>query len=233
MSVDRVLRVVAAAAAAFGVYAVVTGEPWAAVAGGLCAVASASIALRAPRPAQPPDPDGPEVLPDGPEVLPEPDLATPIDADAPRLLSAEFVNETLRSRLAVARRALRPVSVVHVELLVGDGDGPAVPIDASVIAAAVERSLRESDVVGRREDDVYVFILEDTGEDGAVWTTERLRRHLAETVKITSFRAGVAAYPNHGLDADTIDARAAEALAAAREWRQDRIEVAVDRSSSP
>lgn len=210
------LRVVAAAAAAFGAFAVVTAHPAAALVAGLCAVGAAALALRAQRPETASDP--------GRGPVPDPSL-DPEEAgglSAP-LLESEFLETTLRGRIAIARRALRPLSVVHI-FIVGASDG-AVP--AGLIAAAAEATLRESDVVVRREDGVYVAVLEDTSEDGAVWTTERLRRHIAGTIGPRRFQAGVAAYPSHGLDVESIQASAATALQAAREWDRDRIEVAV------
>ena len=71
------------------------------------------------------------------------------------------------------------------------------------------------------------LVLEDTPEDGAVWTVERLRRFLAEQgIEITMW-AGVASYPAHALETPEILARAEAALVAAMEWSQSRIEVAL------
>lgn len=146
------------------------------------------------------------------------------------LLGDVFLRSTLRGRVAVARRALRPLSVVHFEV-VDDRSGSSAAIPASEIEATILATLRESDAAGRRDDGVYVFILEETGEDGAVWTAERLRRNLVPEGTPASagrrFRAGVATYPNHGLDAESIDSQASAALGLARDWRRDRIEVAV------
>ena len=53
-----------------------------------------------------------------------------------------------------------------------------------------------------------------------------MRRQLAETHGGLTVWAGVACYPAHAFDRDEIMAQAAEALRQAKEWRQDRIEVA-------
>ncbi|WP_436794751.1 hypothetical protein [Actinospongicola halichondriae] len=229
-----VLRVVAAAAAAFGIFAAVTNHSAAALLAGLCAAVAAVLALWSPEtPAEretaaaidlrmPPAPERqPEVA-----AAPVRDSAHDPDAEedlSAQLLEGEFLETTLRGRIAIARRALRPLSVVHI-LIVGSADGP---VPAGLVAAAAEATLRESDVVVRRDDGVYVAVLEDTGEDGAVWTTERLRRHIAGTIGPRRFQAGVASYPSHGLDAESVQASAAAALVAAQEWDRDRIEVAV------
>lgn len=143
------------------------------------------------------------------------------------LLDAAFVHTTLRGRMAIARRELRPLSVVCFEVHetdAGGHTGAAVPTE--VVAAIVRRTLRETDVSGHLDEQTYVSILEDTGEDGAVWTAERIRRNLTGAGQPRRFRAGVAAYPAHGLEPEELEAKAREALAAARDWATDRIEVA-------
>ncbi len=234
MTGEQAIRGIAAGAAAFGSYAAVTSEGWAALVAGLCAVLTAVLVLRS-RPAPDAGPASPEeaVDQDGEPVDAASTPASPTSNDpAPtsaetsaQLLDTQHLDATIRGRIAVARRALRPLSVVHI-LIMGTDDGPG-PVPAALMAAAAEATLRESDIVGRRDDGVYVVVLEDTGEDGAVWTTERLRRHVAGTIGPRRFQAGVASYPNHGLDAESVVANAADALRAAQEWDRDRIEVAV------
>lgn len=216
MGVDRLLQVVAAVAAACGVFAVVTGSGWAGAVAGLSSVVCAGLVLRA--------------NPAWTGLRREPSInlrGQPSTTAVPSLMGEDYLDATLRGRIAVAKRALRPLSVVHVEILTELGESTLLA--AHLIADAAETTLRASDVVGRRADGVYVFILEETGEDGAVWTTERLRRQVVETCGPRRFFAGVASYPNHALDAETIDLKAAEALASAREWGRDRIEVAANR----
>ena len=71
-------------------------------------------------------------------------------------------------------------------------------------------------------------MLEDTPEDGAVWAVERLRRSLATRPGGRVLRAGVACYPGQALTPTDIVLAAQAAFATAREWPQDRIEVAPD-----
>lgn len=244
MGNDGLLRIAAAAAAACGVFALVTGNAVAAAAAGACSVVVAVIAGRRSETASP-APAGeaspldqidlrePEAVQHPEPVEPSSSEPAPVDASpaepAPtataQLFDGDYLAAALRGRVAVARRALRPLSVVHVRVEADDDSGGRVP--ARMIAAAAEATLRESDIVGRRDDGVYVVVLEDTAEDGAVWTAERLRRHIAGTIGPQRFQAGVASYPNHGLDAEAVDASAARALIAAQEWDRDRIEVAV------
>lgn len=194
--------------------------------------AANQIDLREPDPVTIPAAEVPPVEEAAPSepVPPEPVPSEPVPAESATAASAQlfdgdYLAATLKGRIAVARRALRPLSVVHLRIASDDEHGDGVP--ARLIAAAAEATLRESDIVGRRDDGVYVVVLEDTGEDGAVWTTERLRRHIAGTIGPQRFQAGVASYPSHGLEADAVEASAAAALRAAQEWDRDRIEVAL------
>jgi diguanylate cyclase (GGDEF)-like protein len=140
------------------------------------------------------------------------------------LLGEAYFTITLDSRVAAAKRHLRPVAVVLVE--VADPEGGAVDIPA--VAALLMSTLRAADIACRIEGDGCCFgiLLEDTPENGAVWSVERFRRAMAGAGGSTILRAGIACYPAHAFDADELRTRAADALDAARQWRQDRIEVA-------
>jgi GGDEF domain-containing protein len=70
-------------------------------------------------------------------------------------------------------------------------------------------------------------LLEDTPENGAIWTVERIRRQLLGSETGLTMWAGVACYPAHAFSPDAIMSAADQALISAKEWRQDRIEVAV------
>lgn len=144
----------------------------------------------------------------------------------PALLPQRYIEESLRGRVAVARRALRPVSVLYVEVVEIHPSGRNLPVPRAAIADAIASTLREADAAGDAGDHGFLCVLEDTGEDGAVWTAERLRRGLASEGSGRRFRAGVASYPTHGLDAAELQAKARAALVIARDWSRDRIEVA-------
>lgn len=218
MTRGRILVGAATLAAVLGGLAFVTGAGALAALAGLCAITSASLAARSRDPRA-------EARPVA--VLADLDVG-PLTDDG--ILRQDFFDITLANRVAVARRALRPLSLVLLEVLDVGGDGGESTSDPLVtqrqITLALASTLRESDVSGRREDGTYVFVLEDTGEDGAVWTAERMRRSLATMTAHHRFRAGIASYPSHGLDVEVIVAAAERALEAAREWKRDRIEVA-------
>lgn len=228
-----------------GVVAIATGAAVAAVAAGSVSVGVACLALRSLGHAPPSDLPGADSfdhLPTSWSLLEDEDVDTSESEEpaVPKRRSTDdvevelgpfglfgpgFLDTTLRNRVAVARRALRPLSVVHFEVFDVEGDH-AMAVPTNLVAAAIDETLRESDVAGWRNDGVFVFVLEETGEDGAVWTAERLRRRFMTEKGNRRFRAGIAAYPTHGLDADAVDAKAAEALRVARDWNRDRIEVA-------
>jgi len=144
----------------------------------------------------------------------------PLYDDESGLFSGSYFRHTLNQRVATARRHLHPMSIALVRPL------EAVPLKRAV--EAVLATVRESDTACRLEDGTFALILEDTPENGAVWTVERLRQAIVElTGTDVSLWAGVACYPAHSLEADDLLSRAESALDAACEWPQHRIEVAL------
>lgn len=217
----RLLLAAAVVTAALGAVALATRSDLAAALAGISAIAVASLSLSRS--------DADESVLGGD---PARDVATDADlhvAGVTRsmvgMLDEASLLPTLRSRTEVARKANRPLSLVHLDVIEVTDDGRSRR-GRDLDTAILDSTLRESDLCGRRADGVYVFILEDTGEDGAVWTAERLRRRLVERGGGHRYCAGIASFPEHALDATSLDAKAATALDAAREWRQDRIEVA-------
>ena len=216
------LVAVATAAALLGGLAFVTGEGVLAALAGLCSLAAASLASRVV-PATSELARRRRGAPAHRETAPATVPVQPFVAHG--ILGEPFLRATLENRVAAARRALRPLSVVLLEVAPLEEHG-AEWVTEDLVATSLSSTLRAADIAGRRTDGVYVFVLEDTGEDGAVWTAERMRRNLASATGRCRFRAGIASYPSHGLDADAVTAKAVAALDAARAWTRDRIEVA-------
>ena len=222
MATKPILLLAAVATAGLGALALVTGSGPVAAVAGLAAIVVASLALNhagsgaAPAPGA--DPDG--------DVAVEADLhLAGLTRASVGMLDESALLTALRSRAEVARRTHRPLSVIHLDVLEITEDG-RTRSGRDLHDALLDSTLRDSDLCGRRRDGVYVFILEDTGEDGAVWTAERLRRRLVAEGGERRYCAGIASFPDHALDATALDAKAAAALEAAKEWQQDRIEVA-------
>lgn len=142
------------------------------------------------------------------------------------LFSESFFNVALESRIAAARRHLRPVAVVLIDVVEGLGEGHPLPAGAPVVAEGIRMTLREADTACRLRNGHFALLLEDTPENGAIWTVERIRRRLVTLQPGLTMWAGVACYPAHAFGPDEIMIAADAALTSAREWRQDRIEVA-------
>jgi hypothetical protein len=149
--------------------------------------------------------------------------ADPLRDDETGLLNEAYFRAALPNRVATARRVLRPISIVLVRF--------SEPSSARQVAFGLLDTLRESDSACRLDDGSVALILEDTPENGAVWTIERLRRLLTDQGSSTTVWAGVAAYPAHALEAPALLRLAECALADACQWLdQSRIEVALPES---
>lgn len=135
------------------------------------------------------------------------------------LLNEEYFRAALPNRVATARRVLRPISIVIARV--------GRPEIARQVAFAMLDTLRESDTACRLDDGSFALVLEDTPENGAVWTMERLRRLLADQGTDVVMWAGIASYPAHALEAPELLRLAERALADAMQWEQSRIEVAL------
>lgn len=153
------------------------------------------------------------------------DLARVTDAST-GLYNTAFFAVTLDKRVASARRGLRPLALALLEPITGLEAGCPEPAVDRPVADCLMATLRDSDIACRVDDGLVALILEDTPENGAVWTVERVRRSLTTAHQGVTLRAGVACYPAHAFDADQLLHSAHEALGAARDWHQDRIEVA-------
>ena len=141
------------------------------------------------------------------------------------LYSEGWFTVVLDATITEARRTLTPVAVVVLEVVLGLQDGTPQPADPRRVAASITSTLRDTDTACRLMDGSFALVLEDTDDNGAIWTVERVRRHLSDGSPGLTLWAGVACYPAHGFEVEETLDRADNALDAAREWRQDRIEV--------
>ena len=142
------------------------------------------------------------------------------------LFSEDYFLIAVDARIAAARRHLRPVGVVLLEVIEGLRSERPQSAEPVLVGETINSTLREADTACRLVDGRFALVLEDTSENGAIWTVERIRRNLAEVQEGLTLRAGIACYPAHAFGSTEILQRAGEALGAARDWSQDRIEVA-------
>ena len=136
-----------------------------------------------------------------------------------------FFDASLGKRISAARRGLRPLTVAMVEVVERVGEPDVFQTDPKPIADILVETLREADTVARMDSGVFAVLLEDTPENGAIWTLERIRRKISEDLPQCTVRAGMSCYPAYAFDAGQLVEQSLAALDAAREWRQDRIEV--------
>ncbi|MGZ4675191.1 MAG: GGDEF domain-containing protein [Acidimicrobiia bacterium] len=145
------------------------------------------------------------------------------------LLEEQHYKVLVSKRVAAARRALQPISIVMFQVDGLEG-APREQCDAAVAALGevITATLRESDAACRIGATMASAILEDTAEAGAVWAAERIRGTLHQTDlgDALTISAGVACYPTHALSALELMDRAQRALDYARSQGRDRLEVA-------
>lgn len=129
-----------------------------------------------------------------------------------------FFTLALEGRVAAARRHLWPVTVLLVEIGLAPEceTGRAQSEAIAGFADLLRRTLREADIACRTSTNRFAVVLDDTAEEGGVWTAERLQVALSHDVsRIRRMAAGVASYPTHGLDAGAVLTGAQAALARA------------------
>ncbi|HUS60962.1 MAG TPA: GGDEF domain-containing protein, partial [Acidimicrobiales bacterium] len=89
------------------------------------------------------------------------------------LPDARFFELCLDNRVSAARRRLSPITVLLLEL--GAGRGHKVDAGtAMAFALMLRRTLRDADNIARIGPRTFAVILEDTTDNGGVWTADRL-----------------------------------------------------------
>jgi diguanylate cyclase (GGDEF)-like protein len=160
--------------------------------------------------------------------LAQPPMEASVDSVS-GLLGEQHYKVLVQKRVAAARRALQPISLVMFQV---DGLDDASPEQCDQAIAAlgevITATLRESDAACRIGPSMASAILEDTAEAGAVWAAERIRGtlHQSELGDHLTISAGVACYPTHALSALELMDRTQRALDHARSQGRDRLEVA-------
>ena len=134
--------------------------------------------------------------------LAQPQMEASVDTVS-GLLGEQHYKVLVQKRVAAARRALQPISLVMFQV---DGldDATQEQCDNAIAALGevITQTLRESDAACRIGATMASAILEDTAEAGAVWAAERIRGTLHQSVlgDALTISAGVACYPTHALE---------------------------------
>jgi diguanylate cyclase (GGDEF)-like protein len=153
-----------------------------------------------------------------------------------RYLATRLVEELER-----ARRAESPLSLLWMDLdhfkRVNDSHGHAV--GDQVLRAFVDRvraATRRIDILVRRGGEEFVLLMPSTTAEQAKVIAERVRAHVGEPLAFGALRLrqtvsiGVATWDG-GESPDRLQARADEAMYAAKQQGRDRVEVARERKS--
>lgn len=220
MDRDALLGLVAGLAGlAFGVAAAVMSIPGLAIAAAVCAMVAAAASVILVRRLHDVERD----LAGATALMKLVDLPAPAREEARSLVDPEtalpdehFFHLAVEGRVAAARRHLWPVAIVLVEIGLDEVEGRQRRDTVVGFTSVMRRTLREADVACRLGPTTFGLVLEDTSEEGGVWTAERLQIALArDPARVKTLAAGVASYPTHGLRADEVLTRARAALARA------------------
>lgn len=140
----------------------------------------------------------------------------------------------LERKVALARRTLKPVSVIFFEIDEFNSFAPYIREHAMrVISRVITNTLRESDTVCGVGAGALGVLLDDTSEAGAIWAANRIRQANAEAPSsdVVSLSAGVACYPTHAMDGEDLIDAARAACERALEHGPGRIQVATGADS--
>ena len=151
------------------------------------------------------------------------------------LPDGRVLSVVLERKMALARRTLKPISVVYFELDEFESFAPYVREHAMrSTSRVIINPVRESDTICDLGGGVLVALLDDTSEAGAVWAADRVRNANSESPArdIVTLSAGVACYPSHAMDAQDLLDAAESACRNAQSHGSGRIEVAAEGEGS-
>ncbi len=141
-------------------------------------------------------------------------------------------NDTLTKEFERARRYGNPLSLVVVDLdflkKINDAYGHHVGDEAiKSIGTVLSRSCRSVDLAARYGGEEFCLLLPDTDTEDAVNLAERIRKKIEQTEiegpGHISASIGVATYPVHSADADSLFEAADQALYKAKEGGRNRV----------
>ena len=154
------------------------------------------------------------------------------------------MSKHLTERLQLARRQNRGLALLFIDLdhfkEVNDTHGHAIG-DALLISAAqrMRDSLRASDLLGRQGGDEFMALLQDVeSPEHALQVADKLREALSAPYLLAgqacriSASIGIAVYPLHGEDSETLTTQADRAMYEAKRSGRNRVSGAPTPSAS-
>jgi diguanylate cyclase (GGDEF)-like protein len=158
------------------------------------------------------------------------DLVTALPNRA--LLSDRLAQETARARRNEDRFAVLLFDLDGFKSVNDTWGHAAGDRVLAIVAERARKCMRASDTVGRLGGDEFLAILPETGEEGALGVAEKLREALRAPYPLDNAQArvgasvGVALFPDHGADPESLQRAADAALYAAKHEGRDRTKVA-------
>jgi GGDEF domain-containing protein len=162
----------------------------------------------------------------------------PIEDPATGLFSEAFLRAVLPTRIATARRSLKQLGLVLVQvdlaergheagtLTLPTGGEGGTGVDPGVLGLTVHRALRDSDIAAGLDQNRFAMLLEFTPVEGCVVVAQRFIDLLDKEHPELVASAGVACYPAHAIDASELFAASTRALQDARDQGPRTIVVA-------
>jgi diguanylate cyclase (GGDEF)-like protein len=146
------------------------------------------------------------------------------------------VRDTIKRMVAHASRTLSPLAAVLLDLdhfkLINDTHGHGCGDDVlAAVGAVLQSCVRASDFVGRQGGEEFLILMPDTGADGAVAASEKIRVAIAAlsvpgVERPITASLGVAILPMHAGEAASLLRCADRALYTAKENGRNRVELA-------
>jgi diguanylate cyclase (GGDEF)-like protein len=158
------------------------------------------------------------------------DLVTSLPNRA--LLADRLAQETARARRNEQRFAVLLFDLDGFKAVNDTWGHAAGDRVLALVAERARKCMRASDTVGRLGGDEFLAILPETGEEGAMGVAEKLREALRAPYALDNAQAqlgasvGVAVFPDHGDDAETLQRAADAALYAAKREGRNRTRLA-------
>ncbi len=153
------------------------------------------------------------------------------------LANRRVFDETLDAEIRRSRRYRWPVTVLMLDLDrfkdVNDAHGHMVgDLVLERVGGIVRHAVRDADAACRFGGDEFGVVLPETAREGGYAVAERIRRRVEQAFKDrpvdgrdipTTISAGLSSFPEDGLHADELAARADEALYAAKHEGRNRV----------